>query len=125
MIDPHSVGPVDWARLYLLLTALEAAVEDDVEWVPKTALADLHLEHAPALGADRSDRDAAEGQLLRRELRYGRRLLDALYAGRPLDSRLLRRGERLCATLGCGNDALVRYCLSCEARRARLATGGG
>ena len=124
MIDPHSVGQVDWARLYLLLTALETAVED-LEWVPKIALNDLHLEHAPALGSDRLACDVTEDQLLRRELRYGRRLLDALYVGRPLDAHVLARGERLCATLGCGNDALVRYCLSCEARRARLAASDG
>lgn len=124
MIEPHSVGQVDWVRLYLLLTALETSVED-VEWVPKTALTDLHLEHAPALGSDGLARDVTEDQLLRRELRYGRRLLDALYTGRPLDAHVLGRGGRMCATLGCGNDALVRYCLSCEARRARLASSDG
>jgi hypothetical protein len=68
---------------------------------------------------------SADDQLLRRELRYGRRLLDALYAGRAADARVLRRGERLCATLGCGNDALIRYCISCGARRARLAASDG
>jgi hypothetical protein len=124
VIDPHSVGEADWARLYLLLTALEGAVED-AAWMPRTALADLCLEHAAVLGWDGSAPDLTEGQLLRRELRYGRRLLDGLYAGRPLDAHLLRRGERLCATLGCGNDALIRYCLSCGARRARLAASEG
>jgi len=124
VIDPHSVGEADWARLYLLLTALEGAVEDG-GWMPRTALADLYIEHAAVLGWDGSAPDLPEGQLLRRELRYGRRLLDALCAGRPLDAHKLRRGERLCATLGCGNDALVRYCLSCGARRARLAASEG
>jgi hypothetical protein len=124
VIEPHSVSQVDWARLCLLLTALEAAVED-VEFVPNTALTDLYLEHAPALGAVGLAGQVAEGQLLRRELSYGRRLLDALYAGRPLDAHVLARGERLCATLGCGNDALIRYCLSCDTRRARLATSDG
>lgn len=124
MIDPHSVGQADWARLYLLLTALEEAVED-AGWMPTTALADLYREHASALGWDGSAPDLPEDQLVRRELRYGRRLLDALYAGRELDAHLLRRGQRLCATLGCGNDALVRYCLSCGARRARLAASEG
>jgi hypothetical protein len=120
VIDPHSVGQSDWARLYLLLTALERAVDDN-GWIPSTALADLYLEHAGALEWDGSVPDLPDDQLVRRELRYGRRLLDALYGGRPLDAHLLRRGERLCATLGCGNDALVRYCLSCGTRRARLA----
>ena len=124
MIDPHSAGKADWARLYLLLTALERAVEDG-GWMPRTALADLYLEHATGLGWDGSAPSLPEDQLVRRELRYGRRLLDALYSGRPLDAHLLRRGERLCATLGCGNDALVRYCLSCGARRARLAASDG
>lgn len=124
MIDPHSLGQADWARLYLLLTALEEAVED-AGWMPRTALGDLYREHAIALGWDGSAPDLPEDQLVRRELRYGRRLLDALYAGRPLGAHLLRRDERLCATLGCGNDALVRYCLSCGARRARLAASDG
>jgi hypothetical protein len=124
VIDPHSVGQADWARLYLLLTALEGAVEDS-GWMPRTALADLCLQHATALGWDGSVPDLPEDQLLRRELRYGRRLLDALYAGRPVDGRVLRRGEPLCATLGCGNDALIRYCISCGARRARLAASDG
>lgn len=108
----------------MLLTALEEAVED-AGWMPTTALADLYREHASALGWDGSAPDLPEDQLVRRELRYGRRLLDALYAGRELDAHLLRRGQRLCATLGCGNDALVRYCLSCGARRARLAASEG
>ena len=124
MIDPHSVGQADWARLYLLLTALEDAVEDS-GWTPRTALADLYLEHATVLGRDGSMPFSPDDQLLRRELRYGRRLLDALYAGRTADARVLRRGERLCATLGCGNDALIRYCISCGARRARLAASDG
>lgn len=129
MIDPHSVGQADWARLELLLTTLEAALED-AGWSPKTTLTDLHVEHAMVLGPDGlgsagSADEVTEEQLVRRELRYGRRLLDALYAGRPLDAHLLARDERLCATLGCGNDALARYCLSCGARRARLAATDG
>jgi hypothetical protein len=124
VIDPHSVGQADWARLYLLLTALEGALED-AGWMPRTALTDLYLEHASALGWGGSVPDLPEEELVRRELRYARRLLDALYAGRQLDAHVLRRGERLCATLGCGNDALVRYCLSCGARRARRAASEG
>jgi hypothetical protein len=57
--------------------------------------------------------------LLRRELRYGRRLLDALYQGRRIDPRMLARTARPCATLGCGNDAFGSYCLTCEVRRSR------
>lgn len=120
MIDPHSVGQADWARLYLLLTAVEAALED-AGWAPNTTLRNMHLEHATVLRSDGSVGQIAEDQMLRQELRYGRRLLDALYAGRPLDARMLARDGRLCATLGCGNDALASYCLSCGARRARLA----
>lgn len=122
MIDPHSVDQADWARLYLLLTAVEGAV-DDIGWKPQTALAELHREYATVLSSDASGLALSEDQLVRQELSYGRRLLDALYAGRPLDDRVLTRGERLCATLGCGNDALVRYCLSCAVRRARQAAG--
>lgn len=124
MIDPHTAGQADWARLYLLLTAVEEAVEDAGS-VPTTALPELHREYASVLDPGRSGPAVPEDQLLRQELRYGRRLLDALYAGRPLDRHVLGRSQRPCATLGCGNDALVRYCLSCGARRAKLAAGDG
>lgn len=107
---PLSARRTDWLRLYLLFTALEAAVED-AEPAPATALRELHSEQ------ELLDSGADEA-LLRRELRYARRLLDALYAGRSVDERVLRRSERPCATLGCGNDAFGRYCLSCEAHRA-------
>lgn len=111
--EPQPVR-VEWLRLYLLLTALEGAVED-AESDPAAALQGLHAEHTRLLG-QKGTADAEE--LLRRELRYGRRMLDALAAGGPLDERVLLRAERPCVTLGCGNDALGRYCLSCEAHRA-------
>lgn len=123
MIEPYFLDQADWARLYLLLTALERAVEDAGS-TAKAALADLHREYARTLDADERHPAVAEDQLLRRELSYARRLLDALYAGRPLDRHVLQRGERLCTTPGCGNDALVLYCLNCGARRARPAAGG-
>lgn len=120
MTDPRSVDEAAWARLYLLLTAIEGAVED-AERGPESALQQLHEEYAILVGCAESAPGLAAAELLRRELRYARRLLDALYVGRQLDDRLLTRTERPCATLGCGNDALVRYCLSCEAHRARIS----
>jgi hypothetical protein len=119
MSDPRPVDEQDWARLYLLLTAVERAVDDD-DGPPDAALQQLHLEHATLLGPTEPALPAH--LLLRRELRYGRRLLDALYVGRPLEDRMLLRTQRPCTTLGCGNDALVRYCLSCEARRSQLTS---
>lgn len=111
--DPRSAGQAALVRLYLLLTALEGAVED-ADPSPAAALQGLHAEHASLLGPPgATDPD----ELLRRELRYGRRILDVLVAGGPLDDRVLSRVERPCATLGCGNEALGRYCLSCDARR--------
>ncbi len=118
MTDPRSVDGTDWVRLYLLLTAIEGAVED-AECPPDAALRKLHDEHAGVLGSAGSDIDLPTDALLSRELRFGRRLLDALSVGRALDDRVLGRTGRPCATLGCGNDALVQYCLSCDARRAR------
>lgn len=105
--------PIDWARLYLLLTALERAVEEDSP-SPESTLEQLHREYEPVLGS------AVTGpaDLLRRELRFGRRLLDGLYQGNRINPRVLARDARPCATLGCGNDALGSYCLTCEARRA-------
>jgi hypothetical protein len=112
--EPRSAGQADWTRLYLLLTALEGAIEDG-DPSPAAALQALHADHASLLGPPGA---ADADELLRRELRYGRRLLDALCAGGKLDDRVLGRIERPCATLGCGNQALGRYCLSCDARRS-------
>lgn len=105
----------DWARIYLLLTALERAIEEGNS-AAESALEELHREYASVLGPAVT---VPADQLLRRELRYGRRLLDALYQGRRTDFRMLASNARPCATLGCGNDALGSYCLTCEARRAR------
>lgn len=107
--------PTDLARVYLLVTAVEAHVEDGEASIVD-ALRKLHAEHAETTG----DLLPAlpDGALLRRELGYARRLLDTLYTSRPGSHGTLDRPERLCATPGCGNDALVRYCLSCESRRA-------
>ena len=112
--EPRSVGQADWIRLYLLLTALEGAVED-ADPNPAETLQGLHAEHARMLGSIAA---GSADELLCRELRYGRRLLDALCGGGHLDDRVLGRAERSCATLGCGNDALGRYCLRCDAHRA-------
>jgi hypothetical protein len=112
----RSAGQADWLRLYLLLTALEAAVED-ADSDPAAALQGLHAEQARVLPSPAS---GSADELLRRELRYARRLADALFGGTELDDRVLTRPVRSCATLGCGNDALGRYCLSCDARRASM-----
>jgi hypothetical protein len=114
--DTTHADLTDWARIYLLLTALERAIEERSS-TPESALEELHREYAAVLGSAVS---VPAGPLLRRELRYARRLLDALYQGRRIDSRMLTRDARPCATLGCGNDALGSYCLTCEARRARF-----
>lgn len=111
--EPRAPGQTDWIRLYLLLTALEGAIEDG-DPSPAAALQVLHADHASLLGPPGS---ADSDELLRRELRYGRRLLDALFAGGQLDDRVLGRIERPCVTLGCSNQALGRYCFSCDARR--------
>lgn len=112
--EPELPGQAEWARLYLLVTALEEMIEDGAA-EPAASLRRFHEEYSALLVAaePRSDEE-----LLRRELRYGRRLLDALSKGDRLDERMLTRPGRPCASLGCGNDALGRYCLSCEARRA-------
>jgi hypothetical protein len=115
MPSQRSAGPPDWVRVYLLLTALESAVEDAVV-DPGAELHTLHSEHARMVG---SARVGSADELLRRELRYARRLLDALCGGSAVDDRVLSRPERSCASLGCGNDAIGRYCLSCDAHRAR------
>lgn len=104
----------DWARIYLLLTALERAFEE-ASSPPEATLEELHREYAFVLGSGLS---LPADLLLRNELRYGRRLFDALYQGRRIDARILARDARPCATLGCGNDALGSYCLTCEAHRA-------
>jgi hypothetical protein len=114
MCSMRSAGQADWLRLYLLLTALEAAVED-ADPDPAAALQGLHAEQPRLLSPSAS---GSADELLRGELRYARRLADALFGGAELDDRVLARPERPCATLGCGNDALGRYCLSCDAHRA-------
>jgi hypothetical protein len=114
--EPRAAGQADWVRLYLLLTALEGAVEDG-DPSPAAALQGLHAEHADLLGPLRVTEAVGAAELLRRELRYGRRLLDGLFAGGQLEDRMLSRTERPCATLGCCNEAIGRYCLSCDARR--------
>lgn len=114
MPSQRPVAPADWVRVYLLLTALEEAI-DEAAANPAATLQRLHLEHAQLLGPAAAGPD---DQLLRRELRYARRLLDALYGGGRLDDRVLGRAARPCASLGCGNDAIGRYCLSCDAQRA-------
>jgi hypothetical protein len=116
--DATIAGKADWARIYLLLTALERAIEDEAA-APASALEELHAEYAPVLG---TVLPTAADQLLRSELRYSRRLVDALYVGKQIDARMLARGTRPCATLGCGNDAVGSYCLTCAARRASQRT---
>jgi hypothetical protein len=109
------IEPGDLARVYLLVTAIEAHVEDGEGSIAE-ALRWLYAEHADTTGDVLPA--VPDAELVRRELRFARRLLDALYANRPDAYTTLHRPERLCATPGCGNDAVVWYCLSCEARRA-------
>jgi hypothetical protein len=93
MTESRSVGQADWARLYLLLTALEEPVEDAGR-TPEIALRELRQEHPAVLEVDGAPAAIPADQLLRQELHNGRRLLDALYAGRPLDGRALHRATR-------------------------------
>lgn len=109
------VDATDLVRAYLLVTAVEANVEDGEESLAD-ALRALHAEHADAIGDVLPA--LPDATLVRRELCFVRRLLNALGSGRPVSWAELERTQRLCVTPGCGNDALVRYCLSCEARRA-------
>jgi hypothetical protein len=109
------VDATDLVRAYLLVTAVEANIEDREESLAD-ALRALHAEHADAIG----DLLPAlpDAALVWRELCFVRRLLNALASGRPVARVALERPQRLCVTPGCGNDAVVRYCLGCEARRA-------
>lgn len=109
------VDAMDLVRAYLLVTAVEANIEDGEESLADTLRA-LHAEYADAMGDVLPP--LPDAALVRRELCFARRLLDAVGSGRPVVRAALERSQRLCLTPGCGNNAVVRYCLGCEARRA-------
>jgi hypothetical protein len=94
MTDSRSVAQADWARLHLLRTALEGSVEDAGR-TPEIALRELRQECVAVPELHGTPAAIAADQLLRHELDNGPRLLDARYAGRPLDGRALCTATRL------------------------------